>query len=153
MRFNPQPSVLSPAVAELVLVRPHSVEPHSPSRIPEERPLSLEERSLMRWLLEHGEPEELRFLPQLAEAQVVARCGCGCASIDLAVGGRVGTPRSMDILSDYLWRDADNHLFGAFVFAHEQLLAGLDLWSVDGEATAATLPKPEQLTPMATPKV
>src|SRR5438477_1437737 len=120
MRFNQQQPAPAGAMAELVLVRPHSVEPHSPSRIPEERPLSLEERSLIRWLLEHGEPEALRFLPQLAEAQVVARCGCGCASIDLAVGERVGTPRSMDIPPDYLWHDADNHLFGAFVFTHKQ---------------------------------
>lgn len=126
---------------------------HSPSRIAEDRPLSSEERSLIHWLLEHGEPEARDFLPQLAKARVVARCGCGCASIDLAVDGRVGTPGPMDILSDYLWRDSENHLFGAFVFAHEQLLAGLDLWSVDGEATATTLPKPEQLTPMAAREV
>ena len=52
----------------------------------------------------------------------------------------------MSILSDFRYTDSDGHLFGAYVFAYEDLLAGLDLWSIDGQATASTLPKPEQLT-------
>jgi hypothetical protein len=38
----------------------------------------------------------------------------------------------MDILSDHVWEDAQGHKFGAFVFARGGLLAGLDLYSVDG---------------------
>ena len=122
---------------------------HSVTTIPERRALTAEERSLVRWLLEHGEPEARAFLPQLEDASVISHCSCGCASIDLAIRGRVGTPGPMNILADYVYRDAGGHLLGAFVFAHEDLLAGLDLWSVDGQATATTLPRPEQLTPMA----
>ena len=126
---------------------------HSASTIPEKRELTAEERALIGWLLEHGEPGARAFLNQLPDATVVGRCSCGCASIDLAVGGRVGTPGPMNILSDYVYRDSAGHLFGAFAFAQEDLLAGLDLWSVDGHATAATLPKPEQLTPLETNEV
>lgn len=121
---------------------------HAVTTIPEQRELTSEERALIDWLLQHGEPEGRAFLSQLANATVIARCSCGCASINLAVGGRVGTPGPMDILSDYVYRDSAGHSFGVFVFAHEDLLAGLDLWSVDGQATAATLPTPEQLTPL-----
>ena len=48
----------------------------------QDRPLTEQERSLVRWLLEHGNPDAAEFLPQLADAWVVSRCGCGCASID-----------------------------------------------------------------------
>src|SRR6266480_2324486 len=53
-----------------------------------------------------------------------------------------------DILSDYVWEDAEGHKFGAFVFARGGLLAGLDLYSVEGAATPTSLPKPDQLTPL-----
>lgn len=48
----------------------------------------------------------------------------------------------------YSWRDHAGHFFGAFVFARGGLLAGLDLWSIDGQATATHLPKPSELTPL-----
>ena len=58
----------------------------------------------------------------------------------------------MDILSDYTWQDSEKHLFGAFVFAADGLLAGLDLYSVDGALTPTTLPKPAELVPLPAAK-
>jgi hypothetical protein len=119
---------------------------HSTGAIPEDRPLSADERLLLRWMLEHGETHAPAFLSQLADARVVGRCPCGCASIDFSVGGKVPPAEgTMDILSDYIWRDAERHQFGAFVFARGGLLAGLDLYSVDGTLTPTWLPKPEEL--------
>ena len=46
------------------------------------RPLTAAEYQLARWMLEHGGPGAEDFLPQLDLARVVARCPCGCASID-----------------------------------------------------------------------
>lgn len=117
--------------------------------ITEDRLLAEEERRLVSWLLEHGEPHASGFFTQLASARVSGRCSCGCASIDFSIAGsQPVTEGGMDILADYAWRDHDGHLFGALVFARGGLLAGLDLWSIDGEATATRLPDPSELTPI-----
>jgi hypothetical protein len=122
---------------------------HAPTSITEDRELTPEEHALVQWLLERGEPGETAFLPQLATARVAARCSCGCASINFSIGGtQPSRDGRMDILSDYSWRDSAGHLFGAFVFARDGRLAGLDLWSIDGQATATQLPKPGELTPL-----
>ena len=103
----------------------------------------------MRWMLEHGESHAPSFLSQLEETRVTGRCPCGCASIDFSVAGKAKPKGAgMDILSDYIWRDAENRVFGAFVFASAGLLAGLDLYSVDGALTPTWLPKPEELIPL-----
>ena len=106
------------------------------------------ERSLVAWMLEHGEPHASSFLPQLKQARVSSRCRCGCASINFSVAGKEPPTTEMDVRSDYLWDDAEGHKFGAFVFAHGGLLAGLDLWSVDGAVTPTWIPRPDQLRPM-----
>ena len=40
----------------------------------------------------------------------------------------------MHILADYQWQAANGAHFGVFVFARAGLLAGLEVWSVDGLA-------------------
>jgi hypothetical protein len=122
---------------------------HPPQSTPEDRPLTTQEHTLIRWLLDHGAAHATAFVPQLLDARVVARCPCGCASIDFSIAGqRAPAGASMDILSDYGWRDDHGHLFGAFVFARGGLLAGLELWSIDSDATATRLPEPQELTPL-----
>jgi hypothetical protein len=118
--------------------------------IAEDRPLTAEEALLVRWLLEHGVAQASQFLPQLSQTRVVSHCYCGCASIDFAVAGVVpplGQP--MQILADYHWQTAEGHLFGVFVFARAGLLAGLEVWSVDGLAAARALPTVGQLRPLS----
>jgi hypothetical protein len=119
--------------------------------IPEDRPLTSEERELVRWLLEHG---SLRsgsrdFLTQLDQARVVSRCPCGCASIEFSINGQippVGEP--LEVLSDYEWDAESGAKFGVFVFVKAGLLAGLEVWSIDGLQAADKLPKPELLKPI-----
>jgi hypothetical protein len=118
----------------------------SATSLPEDRLLTEQEHGLIRWLLEHGGQEASTFLPQLESARVVSRCSCGCASIDFSVAGRTGSPQAgLHVLSDYQWNNAEGHLLGVFVFAREELLAGLECWSIDGQSTASALPLPEQL--------
>jgi hypothetical protein len=54
----------------------------------------------------------------------------------------------MEVLADFQWREADGGLCGAFVFARGGLLAGLEIWSVDGRATPGVPPRPDMLTPL-----
>ena len=120
----------------------------SAKSIREDRDLTDQEAALVRWLLEHGTKEAAAFLPQLNRARIFSRCPCGCASVDFAIDGRRPSQFSMRVLSDYQWRSAEGHLFGAFVFEQDDLLAGLDLWSIDGQATPTSLPPVEALAPL-----
>lgn len=126
----------------------------SMTAIPEDRDLTNGEQSLIEWLLNHGTSDAIRYYSHLHKARVAARCSCGCASIDLAIDGVVpqrGEPTS--ILSDYEWTDTDGRMFGTFVFSRCELLAGLEIWSQDGLATADYLPDISQLRPIGTARV
>jgi hypothetical protein len=119
------------------------------SPISEDRPLTRQEESLVRWLIEHGGPGTEAYLPQIPQARVVSRCSCGCASIDFAIAGKSpSADDGMKILSDYWWQAADGALFGVFAFARGGLLAGLEVWPIDGEAATASLPTVEELQPL-----
>lgn len=115
----------------------------------DDRPLTAREVALVRWLLEHGKPEALDFLPQLAAARVVSRCPCGCASIDFAVGGvKPPADAGMESLSHHLWRAANGSEYGVFVFAMQGQLAGVEVWWIDGDSIPSALPAVEELLPL-----
>lgn len=124
---------------------------HTSAAIEVDRALTVEEVALVRWLLEHGEADNAAYLQQLKLARVRRLCSCGCASIDFSVAGQVPPKGGMDVRSDFQWRSAAGHLNGAFVFAQGGILAGLDLWSIDGGETPDTLPPTEALVPYGSP--
>jgi hypothetical protein len=100
-------------------------------------------------MLEHGTASAAGFLQQLAEARVVSRCPCGCASVDFSVRGAAAPPgEGVGILADFEYRTAEGHLCGAFVFERAGVLAGLEVWSVDGLSTPSALPEVSQLQPL-----
>ena len=119
---------------------------HSKLPLLEERDLTSEESVLIEWMLSHGKSEAARFVPQLRCARVHSRCSCGCASIDLSIDGKRPTDFRMRVLGDFQWHNAEGSLFGAFVFEQDGLLAGLDLWSLDGKETPRSLPSPALLS-------
>ena len=115
-------------------------------RILEDRPLSAKETELVRWALKHGLPGSSSYLPQVEKLRVISRCGCGCASVDFSVEGIVPDyGMGIDVLSDHLWGTGGTDLCGIFVFARNKKLAGLEVWSVDGQVTPNELPKIEEL--------
>jgi hypothetical protein len=77
-------------------------------------------------------------------------CSCGCASIDFSINSQ--RPNNL-LCGSFLtqWRNSLGHLFGAFVFEQEGLLAGLDLWSIDGQSIPDVMPPIECLVPYGTP--
>jgi hypothetical protein len=118
------------------------------ARIPDDRPLSTQEESLTRWLLEHGEPGASDHLGELRQARVVGRCGCGCASVDFAINGvEAPTGVGLEILSDYQWCDSSGREAGIFVFARGGQLAGLEVYTLHPDAATDHLPSPAQLEP------
>jgi hypothetical protein len=115
-----------------------------PSTIADDRPLTQQETEVLRWLLDHGKPSAAEHIGEVGRVRVVSRCGCGCASVDF-----IEAPRSaMEILSDHQWQDQKGRRFGAFAFAKEGKLAGVEVWSIDGLATPKSLPDTSLLTPV-----
>lgn len=126
---------------------------HTPSNVEIDRALTSDERAVIRWLLEHGDGDCAEFTEQLRHARVTRLCGCGCASIDLSIGGQRPEHFAMRTLSDYQWLNDQGHLYGAFVFEQDGLLAGLDLWSIDGLSTPDAMPPIGRLVPFGSSRV
>jgi hypothetical protein len=110
------------------------------------RPLSLSEQQLIRWMLDHGGEEAREFLPQVDRAEASPeKCPCGCASIDLSIDGLPKSSGKLHVLADYLFGTAD-HLNGIFVFQRNGMLAGLEVYGLTGDAPKS-LPLPSSLRP------
>jgi hypothetical protein len=107
-----------------------------------DRKLSKQEFDLTVWLLNNSKGASEKYLNQLTLARVESLCGCGCASIDFSIAGKssdVGA--GMEILADYTFNSEKGELNGIFIFAINEQLAGLEVWSIDGQMTPAMLPE------------
>ncbi len=112
------------------------------------RELTSEERHLVRWMLEHGTPDAPQFLPQLERAQVLPTyCPCGCASIDFSIDGQPKPTGGLRPIADFIFGSGDE-LSGIFVFEQSEVLAGLEVYGLAGDAPR-TLPSPDSLRPFA----
>jgi hypothetical protein len=111
------------------------------SEIPESRELTFEERALVRWLVDHAGRDASSYLLQVDLIRVHSRCGCGCASLNFAIGDR-GWPQkgAMKVVSDQDWVGPDGSQCGIFLFDHFGTLAGIDVHSVDGRVVPDRLP-------------
>jgi hypothetical protein len=111
-----------------------------------DRPPSSDELALVSWLLEHGNTRGQNALSQIPALRVISQCQCGCASVDFSVEGQLPFPKSgMEVVSDYWWRTEGGNLCGVFVFLRDDLVAGIDLWSIDGQEIPSTLPPIDRL--------
>ncbi len=115
----------------------------APTRI--DRPLSDEERTLTRWILENGTPEGANFLNQLERARVIGHCPCGCATIDFAIDGLENAPPGVHILGDFIFGD-NTKIAGIFVFSSGGILSGLEVYGFESDAPRV-LPNPSDLRP------
>lgn len=115
------------------------------SQVREPRPLTAEERALIEWMLRDS--SGARFVEQLAGAQVVSGCDCGCASINLEIDGYPPPTGGLRIIGDYVFGEGDS-LQGAFVFEQGGVLSGLEVCGYGTDA-AARLPLPTELRPWA----
>lgn len=112
------------------------------------RQLSSTEMELIRWMLQHGNPEAPTFIAQLERAQVTPyRCPCGCASINLSVDDAPEPTGKFQILADFLF-GTEQDLSGVFVFEKGGVLAGLEVYGLAGDAPKA-LPIIKSLRPFS----
>src|SRR5580693_5152312 len=98
------------------------------------RPMLIEEKNLVRWMLEHGKPEAKNFLSQLDKAEVTPwRCPCGCASINFLIPGHPAPSGGLHPLADFIFGN-DENLSGIFVYEQNGVLAGLEVYGLAGDA-------------------
>lgn len=118
--------------------------------VPEERALSLEEITLLEWLLAHGRSDAPQYRLQIPKLRVVSRCGCGCPTIDFAMG----TTRKIgpsDVVADAQGRSPEGILVGVIVHICEDEISELEVYGVARENEPFSLPRPEALTPWSFP--
>jgi hypothetical protein len=101
--------------------------------VPDERSLSREEVSLLEWLLGHGRPDASQYLPQIPKLRVVTKCGCGCPTVDFALGGdrKDGPSR---IIADGEGTSPEGVRVGVCVHVREGEISELEVYSCYGEA-------------------
>ena len=113
--------------------------------IPEDRELTPSEARLIHWMLANARADVSRFADQVVGVRVVSRCPCGCPSINFVSAERA----RMAILADFVYDGPDGNPVGVFVFAQEDRLAGLEVWSIAGSPVPVSIPSPDQLRPFA----
>lgn len=112
----------------------------------ERRPLSAEERTLIEWLLANGSPDAKQFAPQIADLRVVARCTCGCPTIDLAVGDREErTVGPSHILADFDGLTPGGINVGVILHAREGQISELEVYAKADVEIPFSLPSIESL--------
>lgn len=101
--------------------------------LPEDRPLTAEEKELAEYLLRHAAPPEaLAFIPQLDHAHVTGRCPCGCPTVDLVVPPeyRIPSPPENRPLADATgW--VNGKLVGVMIFQSGGLLSLLEAYRLE----------------------
>jgi hypothetical protein len=113
--------------------------------IRDERELTEPERALLQWLIQNGTGNATELMAQLAEARVVSRCGCGCPTIDLAIGTRAGSTREgSDIVADAFGESPEGYAVGVILHVREGLLSELEVYA-NGNIGPFTTPGPPSL--------
>ena len=66
-----------------------------------DRPASQQEREIVRWLLEHGDPQHLPLVSQIDALRVVSKCTCGCPTVDFALEGDPPLRKGTHVISEF----------------------------------------------------
>jgi hypothetical protein len=119
--------------------------------IPVERSLSQNERILLEWLLAHPSqdlagPDLSKYRSQVDNVHVVAKCGCGCPTVDLALqsGRKYGASK---ILAEAGGRSPEGISIAVTLHAREGELSELEVYSTEELDVPFSLPLPDSLEP------
>jgi len=117
--------------------------------VPVERPLLQNERILLEWLLARpssdvSESDVSKYKSQVAELRVVAKCGCGCPTVDFALGPNRKTGAS-EIVAEAGGKSTGSVPVGVILHAREGELSELEVYSTQGLDISFTLPLPDSL--------
>jgi len=112
---------------------------------PEYRDLTFEERRLLKWLIANGNAGASAFASQLPQVKVVARCTCGCPTLDLALGEKkFRTVGASTILAEAVGRSPEGAPVNVILHAREGEISELEVISCD-QTKVFGMPTPEKL--------
>jgi hypothetical protein len=113
--------------------------------VPDKRPLREPERAVIGWLLDHCDRGD-EFRDQIDRVTVCSRCTCGCPTVNLASNGMPISRRGEILISDHL-AEMNSELFGVMLFANDEVLSTLEVYSQTGNVKSFGLPTVEELFP------
>lgn len=111
----------------------------------EDRPIAEREAAVVEWLLKSASvvgplDHVVPFVPRL---RVVARCSCGCASVDFEPGGQAGGSRP---IADAVGEAAPGTLCGLILWGRDEAITGLEVYELS-PGSNLTLPPVASLKP------
>jgi hypothetical protein len=113
--------------------------------------LSQEERILLEWLLVHPSSDVLlsdvpKYKSQIDSLHVVAKCGCGCPTVDFALhsGQKRG---ASEIVAEAGGKSPEGVSVGVILHAREGEISELEVYSTQGSDVSFSLPVPDSLEP------
>ncbi|WP_371646959.1 hypothetical protein [Streptomyces mirabilis] len=100
-------------------------------------PLPLDVAATLNPLLTGSDPVSSALRAQLLYARVVGRCGCGCATVDLAVNHAAvpPAPAHCNPAADAWYAEPEDA--GVMVFTKDGYLSLLEIYSASGEPITA----------------
>ena len=123
----------------------HMPEITNPCREPLNRALTQHERNLIRWLIEHSFVKDAsRLLPQVDRLSVVAKCNCGCPTIDFALDGEPVARKGGHFISDWP-ADVDGMPVYVQLWRSNDRISSLEVGSLPGTDQPFGLPAIESI--------
>lgn len=103
------------------------------------------EMELFRWMLEHGKPEAMAFLPQLEGILVSTYCECGCPSLTLSVRTEhPPVPFAKQIIVEAA-SERESSCIGLMLWTEGGKLADFEVWEAGIDERPYELPDTETL--------
>lgn len=118
----------------------------SPIQVPVDRAIRTDEIAVIRATLKRAPSVERaeRLAEGLAGLRVVARCGCGCASVDFASPEADSDARPV---ADGIGSGPAGGDIGVLVWATEHRVIGLEVYDLGCGAEGPPLPDPNTIRP------
>ena len=113
-------------------------------REPLNRPLTEQERDLVRWLLKHSHRDVSNLLPQIDRLSVASKCTCGCPSIEFSLDGEPVVCKGEELVSDW---DAEVEGMPVYVqlWVRNGQITSLEVGSLPGSDKRFGLPAIESI--------
>ncbi len=111
---------------------------------PLERPLTPQERDLVRWLVEHSHLDMSHLLPQIDRLSVFEKCSCGCPTVYFALDGVPVARKGEQLISDWL-AEVEGNGVGVMLFQSDNRISSLEVYSLAGTMSHFGLPAIESI--------
>jgi len=108
------------------------------------RPLTQQERDLVRWLIEHAHRDVGDLLSQIERLTVASKCKCGCPTVDFALDGMPVERRGEQLISDWL-AEVEGEPVGVMLFQTNGIISTLEVYSLAGSDKPFGLPAIESM--------